>query len=158
MGQRLAQLARRRPRASTPQIRYCAVWMVFCVLTAAAGMAESITLQLLNGKNGKPIAKVKVYISFPDDAAKKALQFMSDSRGEIQFEVKGLKTFQVHQIGYGTCDEQPVGSQPRAYPIDRILDTGLVGANNCGHMHVQPEPGRLVFFVRYGAWGEWLKQ
>jgi hypothetical protein len=158
MEQMLEQLARPRLRALAQQICYCAVWVAICVLSVAAGVTQSITMQLLNGKNGKPIAKVKVYISFPDDPARQTLQFTTDSRGEIQFDVNGSKAFQVHQIGYGTCDEQAVGSQPRAYPIDKILDTGLVSANNCGHIRVQPERGRLVFFVRHGTWGEWLKQ
>ena len=154
MRQRLERTA--RSLASTQRL-YFAVWIATCVFSATAGMAQSITVQLLNGKNGKPIAKVSVYISFSEDPARKTLHFTTDSRGEIQFAVNGSKTFQVNQIGYATCDEQPLGAQPRAYPIDRILDTGLVSANNCGHTRVQPEPGRLVFFLRHGTWGVWLR-
>jgi len=132
----------------------CLVIWPFCNVTSA----QSITLQLLNGKNGKPITKAKVYISFSDDQTRKAIELTTDHRGEVQFDAGGSKTFQVHQIGYATCDEQPVGSQPRTYPVDRILKMGQVSANDCSRARLQPEPGRLVFFVRHGTWGEWLKQ
>jgi hypothetical protein len=130
-----------------------AIWP-FCNVAPA----QSITLQLLNGKNGKPITKVKVYISFSGDQARKAIELATDHRGEVQFDAGASKTFQVHQVGYATCDEQPVGSQPRAYLVDKVLETGQVSANDCGSTRLQPEPGRLVFFVRHGTWGEWLKQ
>jgi hypothetical protein len=155
MGHRLELLA--WPLFSPRQLCFVALIAIY-VFNAAATVTQTVTVQMLNGKNGRPIAKAKIYISFPDEPARKTLQLTTDSRGEIQFEVNGSNTFQVHQIGYATCDEQPGGTQPRSYPIDTILNTGLVSANECGHIHVQPERGRLVFFVRHGTWAEWLKE
>ena len=138
--------------------KMCIVLCIFISLPSNVASAQSITLQLLNGKNGKPITKAKVYISLSDDQTHNAIELTTDHRGEVQFDAGGSKTFQVHQIGYATCDEQPVGSQPRAYPVEKILEAGQVGANDCGNTRMQPEPGLLVFFVRHGTWGEWLKQ
>ena len=139
-------------------LKQCAFLCLLIWPFCNVALAQSITLQLLNGKNGKPITKVKVYISFPGDRVRKAIELTTDHRGKVQFDACGSKIFQVHQIGYATCDEQPVGSQPRAYPVDKIFETSQVSANDCGSTRVQSEPGRLVFFVRHGTWGEWLKQ
>ena len=98
-----------------------------------------------------------MYISFPDDQTRKSLVFTTDSRGELQFDANGFKTFRANQVGYATCDEHPRGTPPAAYPVDRVLSAGLVSANDCGSTRAQREPGRLVFFVRNGTWGEWTK-
>jgi hypothetical protein len=138
--------------------RLCFLFWISACLFCNIAAAQLITVQLLNGKNGKPIGNATVHISFRDDANQKTLDLTTNSQGLIQFEANGSKTFQVHQIGFATCGEQPIGSQPRDYPIDRVLDAGLVSVNNCGHFIQEPKRGRLIFFVRHGTLGEWLKQ
>lgn len=144
------------PLLSVKRLSFILIIGQLACLSSSATIAQSIIVQLLNGKNGKPIAKAKIDISF--DGTRNPLHFTTDSQGEVRFDADGSQSFEVHQIGYATCDEQPYGSKPRDYSIDGILKSGLISANNCGHIRVQRERGRLVFFVRHGTWTEWLKQ
>ena len=151
-------VAHRRPALRISRT-LCAVLCLSICLSSEAASAQRITLQLLNGKTAKPVTKAKVYISFSsDDQARKAIELTTDNQGEVQFDAALSMTFQVHQIGYATCDEQPFGSQPRAYSVDKVLTMGQVSANDCGSTRMRPEPGRLVFFVRDATWRERLKQ
>lgn len=139
-------------------LQSCILFWISTCLFSAAGAAQSIIVQVLNGKTGKGIGNAKVQISLGDDAHRQTLELTTNAQGEIQFEANRSSTFQVHQVGFATCGEQPIGSQARDYPVDKILKTGLVTANECGRLIQEPRRGRLVFFVRHASWGERLKQ
>lgn len=132
--------------------------MALICLSSGAVAAQLITVQLLDGKSGKPIAKARVDISLGDDKASHVLELTTNSQGEVQFEASGAQTFEVHQIGFASCDEQPPGSKPRDYMVEKIIEAGLVSANRCGRIRGERKKGLLLFFVRHGTWGEWLKQ
>ena len=127
------------------------VLLIFCMTTASA---QTVVVQVINGRNGKSISKVRVYIGFDDLKGRQPLDLRTNSQGEVQFDAKGSKTIQVHSIGEIACGGQPKGAPYRDYAIDDILRTGLVTRNDCGHFNPEPLRGRLLYIVRPATFSE----
>ncbi len=115
--------------------------------SSRAALGQSIVVRLVNGRNGKPIAKVRVYIGF-DDLKGKPLDLKTDTNGEIRFDAHGARTFQVHAVGVVACGEQPIGAPYPNFSIDEILKGGMLTENDCGHLNEEPLRGKLQYFVR----------
>ena len=128
------------------------------IFSGGTANAQSVTVQFLNGRNGKPIPKgVRIWAYFNNETGRHILDLHTDRQGEVQVDTNGAKTFQVSPVGYIPCGEQPVGSPPRDYAIDEILKTGLLTENNCGHVNAEPLRGKLIYFVRPAGWWELFK-
>jgi hypothetical protein len=110
-------------------------------------LAQTVVVQILNGRNGKPIPKVRVWVGFDDQKSRPPLDFKTDRQGEVQFETNGAKTFQVSPVGEIACREQQF-TAPIGYSIEDILKTGIVTRNDCGHSNPEPSRGRLIYVVR----------
>jgi hypothetical protein len=120
--------------------------------------AQSMKVQLLNGRTGKPISKGRrIWVYFNNSAGRQILDLHTDSQGVIEFETRGAKTFQVSPVGYIPCGEQPVGAPARDYPIDEILENGLLTKDDCGHLNAEPLRGRLLYFVKPASGWELFK-
>jgi len=132
------------------------VALLVCALSGAA-CCQTVTVQIINGRNGKPISKVRVYIAFDDLKSRAPLDLNTNQQGIIQFETNGAKTFQVHPVGEVTCGEQPIGTPHRNYSIEEILKNGILTQNNCGNPTVEAPRGRLVYFVRRATGWELFK-
>ena len=99
-----------------------AVLLLLTLFVSGTANAQSLKVQLLNGRTGKPITKGRrIWVYFSNSAGRQILDLHTDSQGVIQFETSGAKTFQVSPVGYIPCGEQPVGAPARDYPIDQIL-------------------------------------
>ena len=131
-------------------------FLVVCVFSRPA-FAETVVVQIINGRNGKPIAKVRVYIGFGDLKGRQPLNLTTNSLGEVRFETGEAKTFQVHPVGEVACGEQPIGAPYRDYSIDDVLSMGMVTKNDCGRANVEPRRGRLSYFMRPATWWELFK-
>jgi hypothetical protein len=125
--------------------------------TGAAWGQTTVVVQFINGRSGKPMAKVKVYIGFDDLKARKPLDLTTDRQGKVEFETDGAKTFQVHPVGLVACGEQPKGAPYRDYSIAEILRAGLVTRNDCGRAKAEPLRGGLLYFARPASWRELFK-
>jgi hypothetical protein len=123
----------------------------------SSAWSQALVVQIIDGRNGKPITKARVYIGFDDLRSRQVLDPTTDRQGIIQFETNGAKTFQVHPIGDVACGEQPVGSPSRDYSIDRVLKEGILTQNECGHSNAEAQRGRLVYFVRPATNSELFK-
>jgi hypothetical protein len=134
-------------------------WFAFALCLGVCGIASSqtVTVQLVNGRNGKPLANVKVQIGFDDLKGRQPLILNSNRNGEVQFETDGSKTYEVHPVGLVACGEQPIGVPFRQYSITDTLKTGLLTQNNCGRINSEPFRGRLLYFGRHATWWELLK-
>jgi len=74
--------------------------------------AQSVTVQFLNGRSGKPIKKEeRVWVCFDCKTVRRILDFHTDKQGTVQFDADGAKTFQVSPVGYIPCGEQPLDAQ-----------------------------------------------
>jgi hypothetical protein len=119
-------------------------------------LAQSVVVQILNGRNGKPIPKVRVWVNFDDQKSRQPLDLKTDRQGEVQFETNGAKTFQVSPVGEIPCREQQFIA-PIDYSIEEILKTGIVTRNDCGHSNPEPSRGRLKYIARPATWWELFK-
>jgi hypothetical protein len=119
-------------------------------------LAQTVVVQILNGRNGKPIPKVRVWVGFDDQKSKEPLDLKTDRQGEVQFDTNGAKTFQVSPVGEIACREQQF-TAPIDYSIEDILKTGIVTRNDCGHSKPKPSRGRLIYVVRPATWWELFK-
>jgi hypothetical protein len=123
----------------------------------SAAWCQTVVVQIMNGRSGKPAPKVRVYIGFDDLKSRQSLDLTTNRQGVIQFETDGAKTFQVHPVGEVACGEQPVGAPSRDYSIEDILKAGILTQNNCGHSTAEARRGRLVYFVRPATGWELFK-
>jgi len=118
------------------------------IFSGGTANAQSVTVQFLNGRNGKPIPKgVRIWAYFNNETGRHILDLHTDRQGEVQVDTNGAKTFQVSPVGYIPCGEQPVGSPPRDYAIDEILKTGLL-RKACGVVGIVQELKQAVPSVR----------
>ena len=123
------------------------VFLMTCIFSKAMP-GQTVVVKLINGRSGKPIAKVRVYIGFDDLHSRRPLDLTTNREGEIQFDTNGSTTLQVSPVGTVSCGEQRTGMPLRDYSILRILKTGLVTENDCGRSDAEPLRGRLSYFVR----------
>lgn len=82
------------------------VMLLPTVFFGGTGDAPSVRVQFLNGRNGKPIAKgVRIWAYFNNETGRHILDLHTDDQGEVQFDAKGAKAFQVSPVGYIPCGE-----------------------------------------------------
>jgi hypothetical protein len=136
-----------------PGVRSCTAFLLGCALCNVA-FAQSIAVRLLNGKTGKPLSKVRVYIILGDPKHQHAFDLKTDRDGNVRFDPSEEKTFQVRPIGEVACGEQPIGAPDRDYSVDEVVQSGLVTANDCGHLAPEPIRGQLTYLVRPATWTE----
>ena len=119
-------------------------------------IAQSVVVQILNGRNGKPISKIRVWVSFDDERGKQLLDLKTDRQGEVQFETNGSKTFQLSPVGVVPCREQQLTSQVD-YSTEEILKEGIITRNDCSQSSPAPLRGRLIYIARPATWWELFK-
>jgi hypothetical protein len=117
--------------------------------------AQTVVVQFLDGRNGKPVTKARVYIGLDSGKRGEPLDLRPNSRGEVEFDIGSAKTFQVTAVGEVPCHEEGVAVFD--YSIEQVRRTGIVTSNNCGRMKVEPASGRLTYFVRPATWWELFK-
>ncbi len=129
------------------------------ILMAASSLAaQSVTVQVLNGKNGKPVGPGKrVYVAFQGTVTRNILNLHTDDQGKVEFDVEGAKTFRVVPTEYATCGEQAFDAPLKDYSVDEVLNDGLVTRNLCESNNGvafddRPQPGKLLYFVKRETW------
>ncbi len=129
--------------------------LALCLL-ACVSVAQSVVVQLLNGRSGKPVRKgTVIHVAFPDETVHRLLGLHTGRLGEVEFDTEGAKDFQVGAVGYVSCREGSSEAQPEKYSVEEVLQKGAVGPNHCGQAVTQPQPGRLILYVK--AAGLWDK-
>ena len=136
--------------------RFFFALLMLCLLGPAAS-AQTVIVQLVNGRNAKPLAGVKVWIGFDDLYSREPLTLFTNRQGEIRFEAKGAKTFQVQPIAVVACGKRPFSVPDPNYSIAELLRRGLVESNNCPRLNLEPLRGRLVYLGRRATWWELFK-
>jgi len=135
-----------------PLSPFCVVFLA--MLFSNVATAQPVIVQLVDGRNSKPVAKVKVYISLDQSNGYPYSTFLTNRQGEVQFESNGARTFQVTFVGQVDCGERIVHKANPNYSVAETLMTGLSTRNDCGTAHPRPVPGRLIYIVRPAKWLE----
>jgi hypothetical protein len=121
-------------------------------------MAQSVVVQFLKGKSGKPVGPgQRVYVAFQGGLIRTILNLHTDDQGIVEFDVEGAKTFRVAPIGYVTCGEQAFDAPLKDYSVDDVVNDGLLTRNTCGKnnnavLNIRVQPGKLLYFVKYQTW------
>jgi hypothetical protein len=113
-------------------------------------VANKIIVQLLDGKNGKPIKRESPNIWLGN--AKDPTNPQTDSKGEILLEIGQVKPKEIKLSGNYYVDCRLRGNRRAAmnvkYSLNEVVSKGIVTENDCGKSRVDPIPGRLVLYLR----------
>jgi hypothetical protein len=119
--------------------------------------AQTIKVHLLNGKTGKPMGKKNVLISWQNDLKTSEVSINEHGLGEFSVvegghefimmsgDRKGKEPF---RIPYLNCNESPQA----VIKVERVLKTGFVPVDKCGHRSTKPRPGELIFWAQPKPW------
>jgi hypothetical protein len=124
--------------------------MSACVCSTALA-AQTVLVQLVNGRSGKPVGKDKsVHVVFDTGQIRHLLNLHTDAQGIVEFDAQGAKEFKVAPVEYAPCD-QPASAATKDYSVADITNDGLVTFNDCAQSSPQPVPGRLIYLVKPGS-------
>jgi hypothetical protein len=73
---------------------------------ALSSPGPTVTIQLLDGRNGKPMNKARFVILFPDEKGRPGLVLPTNQKGEVQFDAQGSETIIVTTVSAASCDAQ----------------------------------------------------
>jgi hypothetical protein len=153
------------------QLRIRSALMMIAALAICCALAaqdsKNITIRLVDGRTGKPLAASNVLIrinhqktvhaewtvanddlsgnaTLPTDAADLAIQATYDNNMEVYINCDSVK------------DNPPTG--PHWYKLSDVLATGVVTPNGCGKQTAPAKPGELVVFARIKNWRDRYQQ
>jgi hypothetical protein len=128
------------------------LWFVASSLTA-----QSITLRLVNGKNGKPMSDQNVAVSWDDSFI--AIQVRVDRDGRavlaippgtlrVTFRGGSSKGKEPNRVAYLDCNSSLTSLAAADLSLNQILAHGFVAKNQCSRK-VQPvaKPGEVIFLA-----------
>jgi len=175
--------------------RFCAVSLLFRGLSVIfmvlfAGLlgtglrAQTISIKLVNGRNGHPMAHgcvnvgidhIHHMLAIPTDKDGVALLHLTDIDAEVntQSRWQGCGDFGVIKpvvkysdtiginAGYVLCQPHTPDYSwlvTMTVSTKKVIQSGFVTPNTCGKATALPKPGELILFVRPLTWWEKLKQ
>jgi len=142
-----------------------------CLLAAQTG--PTVTIRILDGKTGDPIAPSNLIIRVDrkDQYHNEGLKLNGDQpatallpAGALLLSVEG--TYNASMDIYLNCDSdmRRDGGALQWYSIADILKTGVVAPDLCykgkyeHKLHIAAKPGEFVFFVRTHGWRDVMSQ
>ena len=126
--------------------------MVVAGLAGSAAQDNGIVIQVLDGKNGKPIANEHLVIFTAASAEeikqhKNHLEARTDAKGiaTLALDTRASSQIQVWVDWHVLCQEGP---NSNSYSVEDILKGGLTTPNNCGTVEQPVAPNHFVVFAR----------
>ena len=140
----------------------------------STGVAQTVTVKLINGRNGQPVASACVTVSAEN---RMAAMLVTDQNGIAPLNIMGdnkdrwqncgvhgvantnIKNDDVLRIGvdqYLVC--QPRASNGSRHLVEnvstrQVVDRGFVTPNDCGKYSALAGPGEITVFIRpYNFW------
>lgn len=121
-----------------------------------------IAVQVLDGRNGKPIPnqRVLVFVGGSSEAAKSHAEHTDlttdkDGLGTLRIYPNQRQWIQVWADGRVLCYPDPNQS---SFDVDTIMSTGVVTPNSCSGVMKDPAPGQLIIFARPARFMEKMKR
>ena len=146
--------------------------------------AQTVRIELLDGRNGRPMADKCVGVSV--DTFNRTLGVRTDSQGVVRLRLtkndneintqnqpNGCGDWPVvkpvvkysHSVsivaGYVLCEARKPDHSWLAkltFSVKKVLEYGVVTANTCGKAKASPKPGEIILFVRPLNFWEKLKE
>lgn len=148
-----------------------------CACAVPAQQPAGLHILLLNGMNGRPLTvgnsgksgtllSLTIFANcghvcfFPGNR----YTWVVDSAGRTEVPlIPDLKSLMLMKptdwLVYcqGAPDRYGALAKDPEFSVDEILRRGVIAPNTCNdHLHLQPQPGQLVFFLRPLTWWEEL--
>jgi len=121
-----------------------------------------ITVQVLDGRNGKPLADQHVLVftgmssnAVKTHAAHTGLTTDKDGVGMLTIYPAETQWLQVFADGRVVCYPDPNQS---SFSVETIMSKGLATPNNCSALVREPTPGHFIVFARLASFREKMKQ
>lgn len=119
-----------------------------------------ITIQVINGKNGKPIRDARLLIfggETPDEVKKHAqgnVELVTNENGMASMEVSStkFKWFQVFVDRMKLCQHAP-----NLFSVNDITAAGLQTPNTCSSLTRKAAPGHFIVFARSSTFLERMR-
>jgi hypothetical protein len=133
--------------------------LISCVMLPQL-CAETVTIKVVNGRNGRPMSKAPVNV-WTSNESKDANAIQTDGNGIAQIHPVDARVDLRIQVGYVLC-QAPKGNHSwlfvMTFPTHRVLEQGMVTANYCGKATAAPQAGEITILVRPLTWWEMLKE
>ena len=120
-----------------------------------------ITVQVLDGRNGKPLADghVLVFTALSATAVKAhahntRVTIDKDGVGTVTIHPEETQWLQVFVDGRILCFPNP---NEKSFSVTDIMSKGLVTPNDCNAQVREPSPGQLIIFARPAHFLEKMK-
>jgi hypothetical protein len=114
---------------------------------ALSSPGPTVTIQLLDGRNGKPMNKARFVILFPDEKGRPGLVLPTNQKGEVQFDAQGSETIIVTPVSTVSCGAQVPGGPKPSFSVAEIANHGIITKNTCGDLHIEPQRGRIFIIA-----------
>jgi protocatechuate 3,4-dioxygenase beta subunit len=143
---------------------YALVAVLLCstMMKAQTDKTLDITVQVLDGRNGKPVADqhVLVFTGLSAAAVKTHAQHTGvttdkDGMGTITIYPGETQWLQVFTDGRIPCFPDP---NQASFSVSDIMSKRLVTPNDCSAQVQQPSPGHFVIYARPAHFMEKMKQ
>jgi len=134
---------------------------VFLVLFAGQVLAQTVTVHLINGDNGKLVGGKNVTIRWDEDDFLNKVVVPIDKLGVGRFQVVAGKSYfsmeegpkvgkEPNRVAYGDCSS---GGDTSKIPIKTVMERGFVPGNGCSKkVSASAKPGEVVFFAKLIPW------
>ena len=130
----------------------------FSVLPAAFGQTtvDTIHVQVLNGRSGKPVKRAHVTVDvYPKAKYETPVPFTADLGGSFSLLVDHAGEISTRTQAHPACEHLSRAARkqpPTPFPVAEIMSTGTVSPNTCGRRSAAPRPGTLILYVRSAPW------
>lgn len=121
-----------------------------------------ISVQVLDGRNGKPIPnqRVLVFVGGSSEAAKSHAEHTDlttdkDGLGSLRVHPDQTQWIQVWADGRVLCYPDPNQS---SFSVNTIMSAGVVTPNSCSELVKEAVPGHLIIFARPARFMEKMKR
>jgi len=135
-------------------VAYCLLLAFWCPVLPAENV--TITIRLVNGKNGKPITNENLNVFFGDSGLAATCQ--PDKNGMSWFTVDSNAILDFDSNIGVTCHSYALNVQQRHYRVSEILDHGISDENICNKkIRVEARAGEFVYYERPRTFLEWWR-
>jgi hypothetical protein len=129
--------------------RYCMSAVVFFLFPLAWGAsAQTLKVQVFDGKNGMPLANQRVVLMGDSDSGgiRQVGDFHTQSDGTFQVSstTQRIRSLDAYVEGRHLCSNNPA-----KFSFQQIISTGVVSENSCkSKLQQRVQPRTLVLYVR----------
>jgi hypothetical protein len=143
----------RAPNSRTAQVTLTFAMLLFCV----HGIAQTITIHMLNGKSGKPIDGKSINVEFQGSSEKSVLAIDKHGIGHLQIPPGATAISLIAATKKGKEQNLPAytvcGPFGRFIPVKDVLEHGFVPQNACSStLQLTAKPGEFLYLIQPLPW------